>query len=170
MREKSTKSTFLKSAPPPSEILNMPLSYNWWTNLPKNWLINLYVNGCLITALYSVPVLTPGNCWYEGWCQEWHTAAKLPAEINTMANPNSNSRYWRICNFNSEDLSAQSETKLLIAASLATILWKHFNLKTPVALQVIDKCPLFVNNKDRRMKNKCLKYPNKVTGSHNGLL
>ena len=51
---------------------------------------------------------------------------------------------------------------LVMASSLATILWKYFNVKAQQAQQLIDKCPLFVN-KDRPLRNKIFKGTKKVS-------
>ena len=60
-----------------------------------------------------------------------------------------------------EDPKHASDHQLILASSLATILWKYFNVKSQSAQQLIDRCPLFVN-KDRQLKSKLLREKKKV--------
>ena len=49
----------------------------------------------------------------------------------------------------------------MIVSSLATILWKWFNMRSLRATNLIDRCPLFVG-KDRPLRNKLFKVTKKV--------
>ncbi|XP_068204080.1 uncharacterized protein [Palaemon carinicauda] len=53
----------------------------------------------------------------------------------------------------SEDLKNSTDQMMVTASSLATILLKYYGVRSPVAIQLIDRCPLYVS-KERATRNK----------------
>ncbi|XP_064107436.1 uncharacterized protein LOC135216228 isoform X5 [Macrobrachium nipponense] len=53
----------------------------------------------------------------------------------------------------SEDLKNATDQMTVTASSLATILLKYYGVRSPVAIQLIDRCPLYVS-KERTTRNK----------------
>lgn len=68
-----------------------------------------------------------------------------------------------LCTFR-EDLKNQTDRMLVTASSLATILWKYFNVRSQQSQQLLDNCPLFVN-KDRPLRSKILRGSKKVSAT-----
>lgn len=60
-----------------------------------------------------------------------------------------------------EDLESSSDRNQAIASSLATMLQKNFNVKSPFAMNVIERCPTFVA-KEKSIKSKFLSKNKKV--------
>ena len=64
-----------------------------------------------------------------------------------------------------DDLENASDRNQAIAASLATVLQKNFNLKSPLATIQMERCPTFVA-KEKSIKPKFLSKNKKVFCSH----
>ena len=63
-----------------------------------------------------------------------------------------------------EDLENSSDRNLAIVSSLATVLQKNFNVKSPHAITLIERCPTFVS-KEKSIKSKFLSKNKKVSFS-----